>query len=113
MIVLTPPRHDAGRLSDHEFEAMLSSAPLRRARGGRFPAPSLAGIVGREKAVQADFPYTAALSGLDGSWTQEEIDRFIADPTGVAPGTAMGHAGIQDRAKRIAIIAHLMSLQAE
>lgn len=103
---------EAGRIAAEECRgchAMEAGAPPP----GRFPAPSLAGIVGREKAVQADFPYTAALSGLDGSWTQEEIDRFIADPTGVAPGTAMGHAGIQDRAKRIAIIAHLISLQAE
>ena len=77
---------------------------------GRYPAPNLAKVVGREKAGLPDFPYSEALRKLGGSWTPEDINQFIADPTGVAPGTEMGHAGIKDEEERIAIIAYLLEL---
>jgi len=77
---------------------------------GRYPAPNLAKVVGREKAALPDFPYSDALRKLRGTWTAEEINQFIADPTGVAPGTEMGHAGIQNEDERAAIIAYLLEL---
>lgn len=79
---------------------------------GRYPAPNLAGVIGREKAV-LDFPYTDALKNLNGTWTPQEVNAFIADPTGVAPGTAMGHAGVQNQATRVNIIAYLATLSGE
>jgi len=80
---------------------------------GRYPAPNLANVLGREKAGLPDFPYSDALRKLSGTWTPEEINQFIADPTGVAPGTEMGHVGVQDADERIAIIAYLLQLQTQ
>lgn len=80
---------------------------------GRYPAPNLAGIVGRMKASEPDFPYSDALKAQKGHWTANEINQFIADPTGTVPGTNMGHAGIMDHDTRIAIIAYLSTLKSD
>ena len=80
---------------------------------GRYPGPHLENVIGREKAGLEGFGYSEALEQMDGVWTPEQIDRFIADPTGVAPGTVMGHKGIHDQATRLAIIAYLMTLSTD
>ena len=40
-------------------------------------------------------------------WTAATLDRFLADPMGVVPGTAMGYAGIKDARERADLIAWL------
>lgn len=77
---------------------------------GPYPGPNLWGIVGREKASMPDYPYSDALLSEEGSWTYDELNRFIADPTGFAPGTNMGHGFEPDRSKRLAVIAYLRTL---
>ena len=45
-----------------------------------------------------------ALGGIRG---YEELHRFIADPRGTVPGTAMHVGRVADAAARTALIAHL------
>lgn len=77
----------------------------------RATGPSLWRVFNRRKAALPTFSYSAALRGLGGKWTTAALDAFIADPAGVAPGTAMGIAGISDPADRAAIIAYLRTLR--
>jgi cytochrome c len=75
---------------------------------GSTPAgPTLHAIVGRPIAADRDFAYSQALRRLSaqhGRWTPELLDRFLADPEAVAPGTQMGMIGIDDAAARGALI---------
>lgn len=71
--------------------------------------PSLDGIVGRKVASVSDFEYSAAMRGIDGAWTAERLDAFLADPSSVVPGTTMLFNGIRDAAARRALIEYMAS----
>jgi cytochrome c len=40
-------------------------------------------------------------------WNEKTLDRFLAAPTKVVPGTAMGYAGVDDPRERADLIAYL------
>ena len=76
--------------------------------GRNTPAgPTLHAIIGRSIAAEPGFDFSPALRRLASRhevWTPELLDRFIADPETVAPGTEMGFVGIQDAGQRRALI---------
>lgn len=59
--------------------------------GGGDQGPVLTGLFGRP-AASADpgFAYTPALKGAGLTWDAATLDKFLASPAAVAPGTAMG-----------------------
>ena len=74
---------------------------------GPAPGPHLWNVVGRERGGVPDYPYSDAMKALEGTWSFEELNRFLADPTGNVPGTNMGHGHEPDRKLRVAVIAYL------
>jgi cytochrome c len=72
--------------------------------------PNLYGIVGRDRASVADFNYSAALKAKGGKWTDDDLNKFVANPKGFVPGTAMGFAGIPKDSERADVIAYLHTL---
>jgi len=79
--------------------------------GRNTPAgPTLHAVVGRPIASENGFNYSPALRRLaraQDRWTPELLDRFLADPAAVAPGTEMGFPGLDDPAQRRALVAWL------
>jgi cytochrome c len=78
--------------------------------------PELNGIVGRKAGSVADYPYSAGMKklGADGwVWTEENIDKWIAEPMALIPDSPMALAfpGIPDAAERADIIAYLKTQQ--
>ncbi|MBX3498164.1 MAG: c-type cytochrome [Alphaproteobacteria bacterium] len=73
--------------------------------------PQHRGVYGRQPASVADYQYSAALRRLKDPWIDETLDRWLANPTAMAPGTAMGFRVPQVR-DRADIIAYLRSLTA-
>jgi cytochrome c len=72
--------------------------------------PNLEGIIGRPIAAQAGFDYSPALrrfAGREPVWTSALLDRYIADPEALVPGTSMAFNGIADPAERAALIGYL------
>lgn len=71
--------------------------------------PYLAGVVGRPVDTAEGYAdYTGALEQVADVWTPENLNFFLTDPDGYAPGTAMNFRGIpnlQDRANLIAYLA--------
>ena len=71
--------------------------------------PHLNGVVDRAKASIAGFGYSEALVAMAAdTWTPENLDAFLTDPKGYAPGTKMSFAGLpkaEDRANLIAYLA--------
>ena len=80
-------------------------------RGGPFRvAPNLFGIVGAEKARDRDwYGYTAALRQKGGTWTEADLDLYLADASAFAPGTSKT-IRITDAEERKQIIAFLKTL---
>ncbi len=48
-------------------------------------------------------------SGL--TWNARTLERFLADPLRVVPGTAMGYDGVKDPRERADLIAYLSAAQ--
>jgi cytochrome c len=72
--------------------------------------PNLYGIVGDHKGEGRGFNFSAAMKAKGGTWTDEDLNQFIANPKGFVPGTAMGFAGIQRDNQRADVIAYLHTL---
>lgn len=72
--------------------------------------PNLYNVLGRDIAGLPDFDYSAALADMEGTWDYENLDDFIADPRGWAPGTKMTFAGIGRQQERADLLVYLRSL---
>ena len=75
--------------------------------------PSLLRIVGRPGGAISGFEYSAALKRKTAEgwvWDVRTLDRFIADPEGVIPGTSMSAAPVRDAQDRADIVAYLVGL---
>jgi len=68
--------------------------------------PKHRGVFGRRSASVPDFSYTPALKKLNVVWNTATLDRWLQNPTAMAPGTAMGFrlASAQERADVIAYL---------
>ena len=73
--------------------------------------PNLYGVLNEPKgAGRGGFNFSAAMKGKGGTWTFDDLNKFISNPKGFVPGTAMGFAGIQKDSERADVIAYLNSL---
>jgi cytochrome c len=71
--------------------------------------PNLWGVVGRQKASEAGFNYSAAMKGQKGAWTPEDLDKYLLNPKAMVPGTNMTFAGIPRGKERADVITFLNS----
>jgi cytochrome c len=78
--------------------------------GRALVGPNLWGVVGRPKASQPGFNYSAALKAKGGNWTIDDLNQFINNPRGFVPGTNMTFAGISRGSERADVISYLNTL---
>lgn len=74
---------------------------------GPHVGPTLLGVFGAPRGCREDYRYSKAMEELDGIWTAEALNAFLADPTGVVPGAGMLWAPDMTREERIGVIAIL------
>jgi cytochrome c len=72
--------------------------------------PNLYGVIGRAKAGAPGFAFSDALKAKGGEWTFADLDHFIQNPKGFAPGTKMSFAGVGRGSERANILVYLNSL---
>lgn len=69
--------------------------------------PNLYGIVGEPRGQGHGFNFSAAMKAKGGTWTLDELDKFLANPKEYIPGTAMSFAGVPKDSDRADLIAYL------
>jgi cytochrome c len=80
-------------------------------KGGRnLTGPNLWGVVGRARATQAGFPYSDAMKNHPGSWTFEELAKYLHDPKADIPGNKMAFAGVKDDVELADLLVYLRKL---
>jgi cytochrome c len=72
--------------------------------------PNLYSVVDRPRASEAGFNYSAAMKAKGGTWTYDELNKFLTDPRGYIPGTAMSFAGLKRDSQRADVINYLHTL---
>jgi cytochrome c len=110
---------------EQPIAALLGSADVERGKtsaqkcsachtfdkgGKNMVGPNLWGVVGRQKASEAGFNYSAAFKALKGNWTIDDINQFITNPKAAVPGTNMTFAGVPRATERADLLVYLNSL---
>ena len=78
--------------------------------GANKVGPNLWDIIGRDKAAAAGFSYSSAMTGAEGNWTFEDLDKFLASPKDFVKGNKMTFVGVRKADERAAVIAYLRTL---
>ncbi len=107
MILIAAPAGDAAR-GEHLYQQRCAACHSPDANR---VGPAHRGVFGRKSASAPGFSYSSALKNLNVTWNAQTLDRWLANPTAMAPGTAMAIrvADAQDRAD---LIVFLKSLKA-
>ena len=87
------------------FTAQCASCHQLAAAG---TGPALGGIYNAPIAANAGFSYSSSLQGKNKlKWNDSNLDKWIAKPSGFAPGNKMGFAGIDGKQDRLDVVAYL------
>lgn len=78
--------------------------------GQNMTGPSLYGVVGRDVGSVDGFNYSGSLVAVADVWTPENLNAFLEDPRGYAPGTSMSYNGMRSIEDRADLIAYLDSV---
>jgi cytochrome c len=77
----------------------------------RLPGPNLRCVLGRRAGTLPGFEFSPALVEAGTArglvWSRAELDRFLADPLGLIPGTTMGMPGLPGAEDRRDVIDYL------
>jgi len=79
--------------------------------GAHAIGPDLNGAVNRAAGSAAGFPYSDALKNSGLTWTEANLEKWIADPSHLVPNTLMPHVSLGDPAERIYVIEYLKLLK--
>ena len=79
-------------------------------RGVNGVGPSLVGIVGSKAGEVDGFRSSGPMKRSGIVWTPENLDKFLANPQSVIPGTRMPYSGMRSEKTRAELIRYLASL---
>ncbi|MBS0384930.1 MAG: cytochrome c family protein [Proteobacteria bacterium] len=96
--------YDAGRTVFAQCRACHTVAN----GGANMVGPNLHGVIGRRIGSAPNFNYSPPVKASDFTWDAEHLDRWIANPQAMIPGTRMGFVGVRDATQRRDVIAYLM-----
>jgi cytochrome c len=69
--------------------------------------PRHCGLFGRASGSVPNFEYSAAMKQAHIVWNAQTLDRFLASPLKMVPGTSMTYDGVPDANERADLIAYL------
>jgi cytochrome c len=98
---------DAGK-GEKLFKACKACHKIEDGKNGT--GPHLYGVVGRAVGGVDGFGYSGKLVAVAETWGPEELNAFLENPKGYAPGTKMSYKGMKKIEDRANLIAWLDSL---
>jgi cytochrome c len=108
--VAGPARAENAANGAELFDSYCSDCHTTKEGGISRKGPNLFAIVGRKTAAIPGFEYSEANRNAAWVWTPELLDRYLAAPKAVIPGTIMKFKGDPDPAERADIVAFLKTL---
>lgn len=69
--------------------------------------PGLYNVVGAEKGKHPGYTYSQAMEKKGGTWTYDDLNRYLYDPRQFVPGNKMSFAGLKNDQERADVIAYL------
>jgi cytochrome c len=120
-----PGQQEAAKPAEQPIENLLASGSVEHGatvakqcaichnfQEGQGPkvGPDLYDVVGRKIASVPGFNYSAALKAKAGTWTFDELNKWLLDPRADVPGTAMTFAGLPNDKQRADVIDYLDTL---
>lgn len=126
--VISTGDEDAAEVVEEEapdFDLLLASADTGKGErvfnkckachkledGANGTGPHLFGVVGRDQGVVDGFGYSDSVAGLGGAWTAGELNAFLENPKGYAPGNKMSFSGLSKVEDRANLIAYLDTIR--
>lgn len=103
----SPPAADLAAGERIYFKCVGCHSPDRNRTG-----PLHCGLLGRAAAAVKGYDYSEAMRESGIVWTAETLDRFLANPLAMVPGSTMGFAGIADTTERENLVGWLATLDA-
>lgn len=88
---------------------LCQSCHLTAEGAGNLVGPNLHGIFGRQVASAPGFDYSPALKAETFTWTPEQLDHWLQNPSTFVRGNRMSFAGVRRESDRVAVIAWLMA----
>lgn len=92
---------------ERAFKAQCATCHTIEAGGATGTGPNLHNIVGVMAAQKPGFNYSASLASMDKSWTYQELNDWLYNPSTYMRGTSMSFAGLRRDGDRANVIAYL------
>jgi cytochrome c len=78
--------------------------------GGSMTGPDLYAVFGRKAGTSPGFAYSDGLKALGITWDAQTIDKWIANPHAMVPGTKMTYIGMANAKDRTDLVAYLKTV---
>ena len=109
---LAPPARAADPANGEKvFKRYCMTCHITTVKGPTRQGPTLFGLMGRHSGSVEGFRYSPANKKADIVWGPEILDKYLAEPRVVVPGTSMAFAGVRKADERADLIAYLATLK--
>lgn len=93
------------------FTRYCATCHIATEKGPSRQGPTLFGLIGRKSGSVDGFRYSPANRKADIVWDAAILDKYLAEPRVVVPGTSMAFAGMRKPDERTDLIAYLATLK--
>jgi cytochrome c len=107
ILASTIPAFAAGDAANGEKVFNRCKACHTVEQGKNRVGPSLFGVVGRKAGTEPGFAYSDAMKNSGMTWTEDSLEKYLADPKAAVPGNKMAFPGVKDEKERDDVIAYL------
>ena len=125
-VISSPTSHETEKKEELDIAALLSKADAKKGQdetkrcvichtftkdGPNKLGANLWGIVGAIRARKKDFAYSQSMLNKGGTWTKEDLLRYLHSPRTFIPGNKMAFAGFSNPQDAANIVAYLDTLK--
>jgi cytochrome c len=107
LVALAGTAASAAPASAARGEAIYARCAACHALAQNRVGPRHCGLFGRTSGSVPNFEYSAAMKQAHIVWNPQTLDRFLASPLKMVPGTSMTYDGVPDANERADLIAYL------